>query len=95
MNKQIKTYNGKINCFCCYYNDEINKVMVDLNISFTMGAVDWALEVTPELFKKLEIYKIDQLKGLKIRVKIQDGLLRRIGHWQESKWLFCSKFTGE
>lgn len=90
---EIRTYNGKINCFCCYYNDETNKVMVDLNISFERGAVDWGLEVRPELFTKLGIYKMEQLKGLKIRIKVEDGLLRRIGHWQENKWLFCSEYS--
>ena len=38
---EIRTYNGKINCFCCYYNDETNKVMVDLNISFEIKNLEF------------------------------------------------------
>ena len=36
---------------------------------------------------------MEQLKGLKIRIKVENGFLRRIGHWQEDKWLFCSEYS--
>lgn len=89
---QQQTYDGKINVYTIYYNKPTKKplIVMDLNISLIgagQPAVDCCVPFTEEVFTKLGIYKVEELQGKQIRVKLKDTLATEIGHKTDDKWI--------